>query len=594
MTGPPDNPLDWSKPGGPRSRRFGDVYYSLQDGLAESRAVFLAGCGLPDAWAGRSRFTVAELGFGTGLNIAALLHLWRSSGARGRLHVFSVEGFPVLRQDAERALSAWPEISEAASALLERWPAATPGFHRIDLPGWNVVLDLAVGDAAWALEQWGGRADAWFLDGFSPALNPDMWSDAVLDAVAARSAPGARLGTFTVAGAVRRGLAARGFVVDKRPGHGRKRERLEAVLPGPTPETASPRVAVIGAGIAGAALARALKAVGLSTVVIEADQPGAGASGFPAALVTPRLDVGDADLAVLFARMLDRAGDLYRDIPGAVTAEGVLRLEHGPRDGARFDKVRAQDVWPPGAMTRLAATDVADRLGEPVDAAALMMAQAMTIRPSVILEAWLADAPMIAGRAASLETTGAGRRVLDAEGAVLAEADAVVLAAGWGTAALTGASGILGAVRGQASWVRVDDRPEMGVSWGGYLAPMAGGLLFGATHDRDDAGDEIRLGDDARNLATLRAILPGLARRIEGAPVTSRAAVRATTRDRLPVAGILDAGLFVLGGLGSRGFVAAPLLAEHVAALIADSPSPLPRALAQRVDPSRPALKARP
>src|SRR5690606_30869777 len=161
-------------------------------------------------------------------------HLWRSSGARGRLHVFSVEGFPVSRQDAERALSAWPEIAEAASALLERWPAATPGFHRIDLAGWNVVLDLAVGDAAWALDQWGGRADAWFLDGFSPALNPDMWSDAVLDAVAARSAPGARLGTFTVAGAVRRGLAARGFVVDKRPGHGRKRERLEAVLPGPT------------------------------------------------------------------------------------------------------------------------------------------------------------------------------------------------------------------------------------------------------------------------------------------------------------------------------------------------------------------------
>src|SRR5690606_18590133 len=104
--------LDWTDPDTPRSARFGDVYYSLEDGLAESRAVFLAGCGLPRAWRGRSAFTVAELGFGTGLNIAALLHLWRESGATGRLHVFSVEGFPVSRRDAARALAAWPEIAE--------------------------------------------------------------------------------------------------------------------------------------------------------------------------------------------------------------------------------------------------------------------------------------------------------------------------------------------------------------------------------------------------------------------------------------------------------------------------------------------------
>ncbi|WP_262422239.1 tRNA (5-methylaminomethyl-2-thiouridine)(34)-methyltransferase MnmD [Brevundimonas denitrificans] len=132
MADEPDNslnwPLDWSETGGPRSPRFGDVYYSLEDGLAESRTVFLAGCGLPDAWSDRKRFTVAELGFGTGLNIAALLHLWRQSRAGGRLHIFSIEGFPVSRLDAARALSAWPEIAEAAQALLDRWPPARPGF----------------------------------------------------------------------------------------------------------------------------------------------------------------------------------------------------------------------------------------------------------------------------------------------------------------------------------------------------------------------------------------------------------------------------------------------------------------------------------
>ena len=149
MADDPDNSLDWSAPGGPRSPRFGDVYYSLEDGLAESRAVFLAGCGLPDAWSKRRRFTVAELGFGTGLNIAALLHLWRESRTGGRLNIFSIEGFPVTREDAARALSAWPGIAEAARALLDRWPPGTPGFHRIDLPDWNATLDLAVGDAAY-------------------------------------------------------------------------------------------------------------------------------------------------------------------------------------------------------------------------------------------------------------------------------------------------------------------------------------------------------------------------------------------------------------------------------------------------------------
>ena len=141
--------LVWTEDGAPRSGRFDDIYFSREDGLAESRAVFLAGCGLPEAWRGTSRFTVAELGFGTGLNVAALLDLWRREGPPdGRLHIFSVEGFPLGRDEAARALETWPELADAAQALLEAWPAPTPGFHRLDLPGFDAVLDLAVGEAA--------------------------------------------------------------------------------------------------------------------------------------------------------------------------------------------------------------------------------------------------------------------------------------------------------------------------------------------------------------------------------------------------------------------------------------------------------------
>ncbi|GAW41554.1 tRNA 5-methylaminomethyl-2-thiouridine biosynthesis bifunctional protein MnmC [Brevundimonas sp. SH203] len=587
--------LTWTDDGEPRSGRFGDVYFSRDDGLAETRAVFLNGCGLPDAWAGRRAFTVAELGFGTGLNIAALLDLWRRSGpADGRLHVFSIEGFPLTAEEAGRALSNWPELSEAAQALIDAWPSATPGFHRIDLPAFNTVFDLAIGDAAWALEQWSGAADAWFLDGFSPALNPGMWSPEVMGLIAARSAPGARLATFTVAGAVRRGLAEHGFVVDKRPGHGRKRERLEARLPTSVAPEAHPRVAVIGAGVAGASVVRALRAEGMPAVVFEADRPGAGGSGFPAGLVTPRLDAGDLGIAALHAQALERARALYAETPGAVVGEGVLQLPQTPRDRGRFEKVADQPIWPAGAMTIPDAGAADARAGEPVGAGGLLMKDACAVHPAAILSDWLSDADMRTARVAGLSRDDEGWRLLDDAGAVLALVDVVVVAAGWGGAELLdgcAAAPRLSPVRGQADWIE-DAAPVQATAWGGYVAPTGSGFLYGATHDRGEVDVAPRDGDGARNLETLRARLPGLAERVASAGVTrSRAAVRATTPDRLPLAGALDDGLYVLGGLGSRGFCVAPLLGEHLAALILNRPSPLPRDLAGRVSPRRPAVQ---
>ena len=130
-----DSPLSWTEDGQPRSRLFGDVYFSAEDGLAETRSVFLQGCGLPDAWTGRRRFVVGELGFGTGLNIAALLQLWRDTRPpAGHLHIFSVEAFPITAEEAARALSRWPELTEVAGLLTTRWPGRARGRHRVDLP----------------------------------------------------------------------------------------------------------------------------------------------------------------------------------------------------------------------------------------------------------------------------------------------------------------------------------------------------------------------------------------------------------------------------------------------------------------------------
>ncbi|HEX5379707.1 MAG TPA: MnmC family methyltransferase, partial [Phenylobacterium sp.] len=164
--------LDWTADGHPRSRLYGDIYFSPEDGLAESRAVFLQGCGLPERWAGRNRFTVGELGFGAGLNVLALLDLWRQAAPpQSRLHIFSIEAHPISASEAAMALAPWPELAELAGLLTARWPGRARGLHRVDLPEVRAVLDVAVMEVGEALEGWDGAADAWFLDGFSPALN---------------------------------------------------------------------------------------------------------------------------------------------------------------------------------------------------------------------------------------------------------------------------------------------------------------------------------------------------------------------------------------------------------------------------------------
>lgn len=580
--------LDWDDDGLPRSRAFGDVYFSKDGGLDETRAVFLAGCGLPEGWAGRRGFCIAELGFGTGLNVVAALELWRRTRPDGgHLHIFSVEAHPLTADEARRALGHWPELAQAAAPLLARWPGRARGFHRVALPDFGATLDLAVMDAADALAAWSGRADAWFLDGFAPALNPGMWNEDILRLVAARSAPGARIATYTVAGAVRRGLAAAGLAVERRPGFGRKRERLEAHAPGARPsESPLPRVAIVGAGIAGAALARAFRAAGAQSAVFDAEGPGAGASGNPAALVTPRLDAGLGPPAALFAQAFARAVALYEETaPQAVIARGVLQLESAERDRRRFAAIAAADLFEAESLVPLDPRATAARLGEPAPGA-LDLQPALVVAPAAVLPAWLGD-EVSAARVARLVRVGDAWRLLDEAGEVIAEADVVCLAAGMGCAALAPGLAPLQGVRGQASWT--EGGAVTAAAFGAYAIPTGKGVLFGATHDRDDLATDLREADHARNLAAVAKTLPQLAERLAKLPLHGRAAIRATTPDRLPLAGAArdQPGLFVLTGLGSRGFAMAPLLAEHIVSLALDLPSPLPAASARLVDPAR-------
>ena len=571
----------------PRSTRFDDVYFQAEDGLAESRAVFLEGCGLPERFAGRRRFAVGELGFGSGLNILALLDLWRRhrSDAGAKLSIVSIEAFPMTADDAARALAAFPDLAELSADLLTGWPGDRVGRHTIDFPEIGATLQIHVGDVGDALAQLDAKMDAWFLDGFAPAKNPDMWSEEVLAEIGRLTAPGGRVATFTVAGDVRRGLVSAGFEVEKRPGFGRKRERLEAIFPGAPSDLHPSSIAVIGAGIAGASLARALMRQGLKVVVFETDKPGAGASGNPAALVTPRLDAGLGHVARLHGQAFARAVQIYRnETPQALISRGALQLEAKPKDKERFDRLAVSDIYGLGGFERLSPEQTIARLGEPATVGALRYRDALVIEPVAALQACLAGVEVRRATVEKLEYAGGIWTLQSPDGSALGAFAHVVLAGGhdsrrlWRTEALR-------PVRGQVTLSRKRMKGEA-VAWGGYLIPTRNGVLFGATHQRGDDDVRARSEDDALNLNSLAEARPGFATTLTGA-LTHRAAVRVSTPDHWPMCGELSAGLFVMTGLGGRGFTLAPLLAESLASALAGAPDPLERRLKRRLDPRR-------
>ena len=553
LTRTPAPALDLSRPGTPAAADYDDIYFSRDGGLEESRAVFLRGCGLPDGWAGRDVYTVAELGFGTGLNFLAALQLWRESRAGGRLHFVSVEAFPWEREPLARAMAAFPELAEHAGRLLDRWPGPVRGLHRVHF-GEDVTLTLVHDEVLPALRALDLAADAWFLDGFSPAKNPDMWSAGVMAEMARLSAPGARLATFTAAGAVRRALSDAGFEVERVPGFGRKRHRLEARLPGEAaPRHTPPAPTVIGAGIAGASVVRAFRRRGVEPRVIR-DPDHVAASGNGMALVKPRLDLNDHPASRFFLSSFLYARHAYRN---AVLREGVTHIPKTESEADRLRRIAEQSPLGPGHLDWQG-----DRLNMP---------------SSLVIdtEAALGD--------------GFGDQLDDETRRVdsLSEVDGpLIVACGYGVRRLLPELGMRYA-RGQLT---VAHGPlDVPLTYGGYALPMdAHRVLLGATHDRVEAGNDpfaLRTHDDRRNMEAAAA--RGLA---FSAPVPHRASVRVNSPDTLPRMGRMDLPdgrrAHVLSGLGSRGFVFAPLLGEALVCDYLGEPGPLDRRFARRISPA--------
>ncbi len=653
---------DWNEAGMPVSGEFGDVYFSDDNGLHESRHVFLHHNGLPERWPAHDKplFVIGETGFGTGLNFLAVWQAFRAhlagnpvAGAR-RLHFVSFEKYPLEHADMARALAAWPELAPEAEQLLAQYPLPLPGCHRLLLGEGRVSLDLWFGDIHDTLgELWqpaGGLMDAWFLDGFAPSKNPDMWTQPLFEGLARLARPGSTLATFTAAGFVRRGLNAAGFHMQRVKGYGRKWEMLAGRREGPplpppgpacyqrAPALATGRItAILGGGIASASLALALVRRGQPVQLFCADaQPAGGASGNRQGAIYPLLNGEHDPLSRFYAaafgfarRTLDQLAN-HRSFAHAWC--GVLQLGHDDKSCRKLHKLLAGGF--PAELVRPLDDEARDRTaGLPLSGEALLYPQGGWVNPAELTQALLDEAQ--ASGLLELRLNSPIRQLISQDDGWCLEEQTgrqhevgnLIIATGHACTAFAPLAALpLTPVRGQVS--HLDSCPPLTklrtvLCYEGYLTPVHEGLhCLGASYGRNQRDLALREEEHADNHAKLLRSLPDRDWPMTLAPHAGRVGIRAAVRDHLPLMGEVPdvvaletslagtppgelahrptpvwPGLYVLGGLGSRGLCSAPLLGESLASQLCGEPLPLDVSLLQALAPQRfwlrPALRRR-
>jgi tRNA 5-methylaminomethyl-2-thiouridine biosynthesis bifunctional protein len=588
--------LRWDDDGQPLSRQYGDFYFSRYDGLAESRYVFIDGNHLPERFAafgqgpGSHTFTLAETGFGSGLNFLACWQLWRQR-PRGhhQLHFISVEKHPLTLPDLTRALAPWPELAPLAAQLKAQYPVFTGrGLQRLHFSD-NVSLTLITDEASDGLQAlcWpeaGGasqtaqpRVDAWLLDGFSPSKNPDMWSDALFAAIRSLSGPHTTVATFSAAGVVKRGIKKAGFSLHIRPGFRKKREMITASgqhrpeAAAPLAVTArelyrqqathdSPRALtalVIGAGLAGCHSARALAESGWQVTVIEQHAPASGGSGNPQGLLYARLSHRHETLPQFNLQALMYAQRHYQGFwqhhPQAGEPCGLLQLASNDQQAATQRQVVAALHYPDALVRHLDASQARRLSGVPLNQGGLYFAGGGWLDPRAVCH-WLLDHPNINliknRRVEQLTQTGGqwhalGGAHLPAERSIAQAAIAIVACAERSTQLTQLAALPLKPIRGQISTLAAtaaSAKLKLALCAKGYLAPAHQGQhSLGATFNIGEEDLTLNAPDHQSNLAHL-AELGEPIRAAFNQPTLDditggRAAFRCTTPDYLPVVG---------------------------------------------------------
>lgn len=624
--------IEWQQDGLPWSPLFGDIYFSRADGGAETRHVFLDGNDLPARFAAAGeRFVIGECGFGSGLNFLLAWQLWDKVAPPGsRMYFISAEQFPLRHEDLMRFHALWPELAPWCRPLQESWVDQGNGLHRLVLGSTQkpVYLDLLLGDASTRfgelLRSHAGLVDAWFLDGFAPRSNPAMWSGELFRHMATLSHSGTTLATYSVAAVVKQGLQEAGFSIAKAPGHGNKRHMLKARLQAKTTSTLSAQtarpgtsVAIIGGGIAGCSVARALARKGCHCVVLEQGNSLApGASGNPRGVLflplhrEPSAKTRYLRQSYLFAaRQYTTLSSVYSDIDWQ--GEGALQLTRKNSEDY-FERVAENSDYWPGLVSHLDATEATAKAGIAVEQDALYLPLSGTLKPAELCRALASDEAVTVRtgcRVDSMRREGEGWALLDGAGNTIVTTSQVVIANARDALHLLPDSDYpLHPNRGQLT--RLQKTPASAglqtvLCGRGYLSPIHGGEhICGGCFNPGDDTSIATAEDSARNLALLRELNPAVGEAFGSSDILGeRAAQRCTTRDYLPLIGAvatltgetltdpLDAageqGLYLFSGLGSHGITTSALGAELLASMMTGDPWPIEPSLAALIAPAR-------
>lgn len=641
--------LDWTDTGQPRSLAFDDVYFAA-DGLAETRHVFIEQNRLAERFAAlgdHQCLVIGETGFGTGLNFLCAWDCFAVSAApTARLHFISVEKHPLSAGDLARALALWPALAAYSEPLLAQYVAVHEGFQRLVFDGGRVTLTLLIGDALAQLPCLDGQVDAWFLDGFAPARNPDMWTPQLFAELARLAAPGATLSTFTSTGWVRRGLAAAGFKMKRVPGIGHKWHVSKGVFlgdPSPRPALAKPWFArpthatgerhalVVGAGLAGCATAASLAARGWRVSLLERHAEVAQeASGNPQGVLYLKLSAHGTALSQLILAGFGHTRRLLAHLQRGADwdACGVLQLAFDDKEEQRQRQLA--DAFQPELLHLLDRSQAQARAGIKLPSGGLFYPEGGWVHPPALCQ-YLARHPRITllrhHQVAELRYLDDHWHAFDGAHHLASAPVAVLACAAQVNAFAQTCELPLKRIRGQITRLPETARSATlatVVCAEGYVAPARWGEhTLGASFDFHSQNLTPTQADNRDNLALLEAISPDLALRLDTALLCAdrlqgRAGFRCTSPDYLPIIGpVADAqvfaerfailakdarqvpeqvcpwlpGLYVNSGHGSRGLITAPLSGELIAAWLENEPLPLPREVAWACHPNRFALR---
>ena len=606
--------LDLNPDGTPVSVRYDDIYYAGSVPLAQAREVFVAGNGLPQRWRGRSHFTVLETGFGLGHNFLALWQAWRDDPQRcGRLHFVSIEAHPFTRADLSRLYQNLDaSVQPLAQTLCHAWPVLTPGMHRLEFDGGAVTLTLAFGRVQRMLPELSPGFDACFLDGFSPRVNPDMWTPQVFRQLARLANRDATLATWCSAGQVRRDLQDAGFVIERLPGFGSKRHRIAGYLrPGlgrDVPPLAAARTVIVGGGFAGAAAAYALAARGHDTLVIDpafAEGCAGTHRDHRGAAMTPALSRDDDIRA-----RLSRAGVFLAELRW-----GGLPETARPRRCGTLHTVspRSRDSWrhalehlsfPPEFVRWADVGEASELTGVRQRLPGLWHGHGHLVRPESLLEGLLGSPRItrLGQRVARIGRNGDENWLLyNEEGDLLAEAGRVVVANSWLAPRLLASIPefpvpvrlqSMRRIAGQISYfpTKGDSTLKSVLAGDGICLPDGPrGLIGGSTYVKGTTLSIMTSWGHHENRQKVMALIDDQSLR-PGWPqplADGWAGWRATVRDRRPVIGPVAAapGFWLACGFGSRGLAWSALAAELLAATLYHEPVPLERGLLEKIAP---------